>query len=144
MLIRMRPIRVEKRAKSCLTEKIAFVACLLLLVLGCRIGVRDEALELAKAIPQYPSSTYLGSFQTSYPDDVPGSGVNYLSDDTPGDILDFFLREVPQQGWVVVKVYDYADEAVPKQLLLERPKWKCRILVINEELRRISIKVERR
>lgn len=144
MLIRMCPIKVEKRPKSGLLGKIAFVFCLFLLMLGCRIRVRDEALELAKAIPQYPGSTYLSSFQTSYPDSVPGSGINYLSDDPPEDILDFFLREVPQQGWVVVKVYDYADEAVSKQLLLEKSKWKCRILIINEEPRRINIKVERR
>jgi hypothetical protein len=115
-----------------------------LLTSCCRIGVRDEALELARAIPQYPGSTYVGSFETGYPDDVPGSGVTYRSDDSPADILDFFRREVPQQGWDVVEVYDYDDEAVPKQLVLEKSRWRCWILVINEEPRRISIKVERK
>lgn len=134
----------DEIGKICLHWRTTLVISLSLLASCCRIGVRDEALELARAIPQYPGSTYVGSFKTGYPDDVPGSGVTYRSDDSPADILDFFLQEVPQRGWEVVEVYDYDDEAVPKQLLLKRSKWRCRILIINEEPRRISIKVERR
>lgn len=115
---------------------------LFVLTLSCQLQARNEALELAKAIPQYPGSTYQSSFQTTYPDDTPGSGVNYLSGDSPGDILEFFEQEVSQHGWTVAQISDDADEAVPKQLILARPGWTCTIHIWNEEPRRINIKVE--
>jgi hypothetical protein len=124
------------------TARAIFVACLLLLLSGCKLGTRDKALELAKEIPRYPGSSFLSSFETGFPDDEPGAGVNYLSDDAPDEILDFFRENVSQAGWTVVEIYEHTDTAVPDQLILERPQWRCRILIIHEDPRRINIKVE--
>lgn len=136
--------RKGKTMRTRAIEKIGMAAWLLLLLSGCQLGTGDKALELAKEIPQYPGSSFLGSFETGFPDDVPGSGVNYLSDDAPEDILGFYRENVSQAGWTLVEVYDHADDAVPDQLILERPRWRCKILIIHEDPRRINIKVERK
>lgn len=144
MLDKVCLITTNKAILFRIVPRVALATLLLLVLASCRIELEDKELELAKEIPQYPGSMYLSSFETGLPDGVPGAGVNYLSDDAPEDIFDFFHQHVAQAGWTVVEVYDYADEAVPKQLVMEKSKWRCRILIINEEPRRINIKVERK
>jgi len=88
---------------------------------------------VAKEIPVYPGSKYLGDFVTSPPDDVSGAGVTYRSSANPDDILAFFEPALQRDGWYLTDVYDPDDEFVPKRVIAERDGWECRLLIIPEQ-----------
>ena len=88
---------------------------------------------IAREIPVYPGSEYLGDFVTSPPDDVSGAGVTYQSSADPDDILAFFELSLQRDGWYLTDVYDPDDVFVPKRIIAERGRWKCRLLIIPEQ-----------
>lgn len=124
----------ESIAQPDLAARVAAGLILLLfsimfLASGCQVGGRDQALEIARSFPQYPHSTFFSTFKTSYPDDVPSSGITYETDDDPQKVFEFYQQEVVKLGWTIVRTYNVPDKAVPKQLRSEKDRWWCTIIV---------------
>ena len=105
------------------------ISLIVFLAVTCQVGGRDQALEIAKSMPQYPDSRFLSTFKTSYPDDVPSSGITYETDDDPQKAFEFYQQEVVKLGWTIVRTCNVPDKAVPKQLRLEKDRWWCAIVI---------------
>jgi hypothetical protein len=90
----------------------------------------------------YPGAHYAGDFTTSYPDSTPGAGVYYLSEASQSDILSFYLKEMPKNGWELDKVSDNPDPNLSKIAVFTKEKIKCTILIsLDGEQRKITVNI---
>lgn len=85
---------------KCLINSCLIIFLIFALLLGVAI-FSPKASDIVKSLPQYPNSTFLSTFQTSYPDDYPSDGITYTTTDDPEQLLDFYRQELPKQGWVL-------------------------------------------
>ena len=112
-----------------------------LVLAGCSLFWRSEAEEVASDFPVYPGAVLSGSYDTSWPDDSPRVALAYSTEATVQELSDFYQIEPTKQGWQLNEVIDHNDPAATIKLLLENEDWNCRVLIYNEEPRRIEIEI---
>lgn len=114
--------------------------------LFCSISLPKSRVMLEE-IPQYPDSVFFNEFSTSWPDDQPGVGKRYKSEDEIVKIVEFYLEELPKLNWELKSKFSSTEPAVPHVLYFEKNKWiwkykACLIIKKADEENMITIKVE--
>lgn len=114
--------------------------------LFCSLSLPNDGVMLEE-IPQYPNSIFFNEFSTSWPDDQPGVGKRYKSEDEIVKIVEFYIEELPKLNWELKSKVISTDPAVPHVLSFEKNKWiwkyKASLIIKKaDEENMITIKVE--
>lgn len=108
---------------------------------GCSLFWRGEAEKIASEFPVYPGAVLVGSYDTSWPDDHPRVGLAYTSESSAQEIAEFYQDEPASQGWQQIDVAGSDDPAATIKVLWENEEWNCRVLIYDQQPRRIEIEI---
>jgi len=131
----MNPFRKKRQALS-----IFFLVAVLSVVLACQLGGLGQGQKVIQTLPVYPDARLTDEFSTSYPDSTPSTGVIYLVDAEPDEIIAFFIREMSLAGWELINVLD-SDGNIDDQMRFEKDSWECFIQVYENDPNRYIMRV---
>lgn len=112
-----------------------------MLLAACNLFWRDEGLKVAQAFPVYPNATYMSRSDSSWPDAKPSITLAYTAEASVQDLVEFYTTQPTLQDWQLSEVIQHDDPAATIKVLWENEDWNCRVLIDNQDPRRIEIEI---
>lgn len=112
--------------------------------MACSFGWESDAIIFAKQIPSPSEFTYIGEFTVGYPSSLPGAGITYKTKMGKQKIIDFYLEQLPSDGWTIISTDINNDfKTVPSIVNANKGKWRCSVIVedFETDIRQITIEI---